>query len=43
MLAAAFIFIEILQEEEEEAVKEKEEEEDVLSLPNLTVNTTPWW
>jgi hypothetical protein len=29
-----------LQEEEE--VKEKEEKEDVLTVLNLTVNTTPW-
>jgi hypothetical protein len=42
MLAAVFIFFEILQEEEEEEVKEKEKES-VLSLPNLTVNTTLWW
>ena len=41
MLAAVFIFFEILQEDEER-VKEKEKE-DVFSLPKLTVNTTAWW
>jgi hypothetical protein len=41
MLAAVLILFEIQQEKEEE-VKWKEEE-DVLSLPNLTVNTAPWW